>query len=78
MKKTIILLLFLITNFITWGQSVSDQTQIMQRCIDLPNLQTYLPLDANGTIPSDTLRYNWTNPILNGTINLTAYLLRSS
>jgi hypothetical protein len=49
MKKqfAMLTLMFLIVN--SFGQNLSDQAAVLQKCIDLKDIQNYLPLDADGT-----------------------------
>jgi len=51
MKKLFLLVgLFLVYSVRLVAQSQSDQALILQKCIDLPELQQSYPLDADGTI----------------------------
>ena len=63
MKKLILQLgLFLFFSTQLLAQSKSDQGLILQKCIDLPELQSYLIKDSDGTIQQ--LCINYWNPLL--------------
>lgn len=49
MKKQVALLMLMFLFFSSFGQNLSDQAAVLQKCIDLPEIQNYLPLDADGT-----------------------------
>ena len=49
MKKQVALLMFMFLFFNSFGQNLSDQATVLQKCVDLPEIQNYLPLDADGT-----------------------------
>ena len=51
--------LALITTCI-FGQSRQEQTQILQKCVDLPELQQYYPVDADGN--PNTLIIHYCHP----------------
>jgi len=48
MKKITLIILLAIANICSFGQSRQDKAQILQLCIDIPELQQYYPLDAEG------------------------------
>jgi hypothetical protein len=58
---TLIILLVLTTNCI-FAQSRQDQAQILQKCIELQELQQYYPLDAKGN--QKPLIINYWHPVL--------------
>jgi hypothetical protein len=49
MRSTFLIILATLITLCTLGQSRQDQTQILQKCIDLPEIQQYYPVDANKT-----------------------------
>ena len=49
MKKQVALLMLMFLIFNSFGQNLSDQAAVLQKCIDLKEIQNYLPLDAEGT-----------------------------
>ena len=50
MKKSITLIVLLVIGITMqlFAQSQNDQEQILKKCIDLPDLQHYYPLETNG------------------------------
>lgn len=62
MKQFLILILILITTRTSMAQSRQDQTQILQKCIGLPELQKYFPLEADGNLKPLVINY-W-HPVL--------------
>jgi len=57
MKQFLILILILITTRTVMAQSRQDQTQILQKCIELPELQKYFPLEADGNLKPLVINY---------------------
>ncbi len=57
MRKYAIAFLFLLASTFTFGQSKQDQTQILQKCIDLPELRTYYPLDQDGNLKQVYIKF---------------------
>lgn len=49
MKKFTLIILFATATICSFGQSRQDKAQILQLCIDLPELQQYYPLGSDGT-----------------------------
>lgn len=62
MKKYTLIVLFIATTIFAFGQSRQDQIQIVQKCIGLPELQKYFPLDADGNLKPLVINY-W-HPVL--------------
>ena len=58
---TSIILLFLASTC-SFGQNREDQAQILQKCIELQELQMYYPLDADGN--QKPLIINYWHPVL--------------
>lgn len=58
---TLIILLVLVSTCI-FAQNRQDQAQILQKCIELPQLQQYYPLDADGS--QKPLIINYWHPVL--------------
>jgi hypothetical protein len=48
MKKGTMIILFVTAAILTFGQSRQNKAQILQKCIDLPELQQYFPFDHAG------------------------------
>jgi len=48
MKKQVSFLMLMFLIFNSFGQNISDQAAVLQKCIDLREIQNYLPLDADG------------------------------
>lgn len=48
MKKFTFIVFFALTTICTFGQNKPDQTQILQKCIDLPAIQLCFPADNDG------------------------------
>ncbi len=70
MKKYLLIFAILLGTVCSWGQTQNDMTAILQKCIDLPELQQYLPLDNNGK--PDGLYINYWAPTLFSTdLNVT-------
>lgn len=57
MKTIALIIIITLSGICSFGQSRQDQTQILQKCIDLPNLQTYLPTDGNGIMKQIFINY---------------------
>lgn len=49
MKKFTLIILLITTSICIYGQSRQDQAQILQQCIDLPELQQYFPIGNDAT-----------------------------
>ena len=62
MRKYAVIFLFLLVSTITFGQSKQDQTQILQKCIDLPELRSYYPIDQNGNLKPVYIKFG--HPVL--------------
>jgi len=62
MKNLILIILFVLTTTCIFAQSRQDQSQILQKCIELQELQQYYPLDANGN--QKPLIINYWHPVL--------------
>ena len=50
MKKLKVIIFFVFISIWSVGQTRNDQAQILKKCIDLPELQSYLMTDAEGNI----------------------------
>jgi hypothetical protein len=48
MKKLKVVIFFVFISICAIGQTRNDQLQILKKCIDLPELQNYYPVDTNG------------------------------
>jgi hypothetical protein len=48
MRNIVLLLLFLLTFKGVFAQTPADQSQIIQKCLDLSEIQQYLPSDLQG------------------------------
>lgn len=48
MKTIVLIFVITLTGICSFGQSRQDQTQILQKCIDLPEIQNLFPTDAHG------------------------------
>jgi len=62
MKKLKVIIFFVFISICAIGQTRNDQAQILKKCIDLPELQSYLIKDSDGTIQQ--LFINYWNPLL--------------
>jgi hypothetical protein len=62
MKKYLLIFAILLGTVCSWGQNTNDMTVILQKCIDLPDLQQYIPLDNNAK--PDGLYINYWAPTL--------------
>jgi len=49
MKRYLFIFALLLGALSSWAQSASDQTGILQKCLDLPALQEYFPVNADGS-----------------------------
>ena len=49
MKRLLLLLTFVMAFSMSWGQTAGDRAAILQKTIDLADLQQYYPLNADGT-----------------------------
>lgn len=45
----VIILLLVIANFKGYSQAISDSTAVIQKCIDLPSVQTYFSKNTDGS-----------------------------
>jgi len=50
MKKLKVIIFFVFISIWSVGQTRNDQAQILKKCIDLPELQSYLMTDSEGNI----------------------------
>lgn len=62
MKKFLLIFVILLGVVCSRGQNTNDMTVVLQKCIDLPDLQQYYPLDENGK--PDELYINYWAPTL--------------
>jgi hypothetical protein len=62
MKKITLIILLVLASTFTFAQSRQDQTQILQKCIELSQLQQYYPLEADGS--QKPLIINYWHPVL--------------
>jgi hypothetical protein len=70
MKKQFTLIFLLtIASICTFGQNQQDQTQILQKCIDLPLLQQYFPKDSDGNYKAVVILQHGVSFPLNTTIS---------
>lgn len=57
MKNLYLLIFFALTVFSSYGQTKNDHAQILKECMDLPSIQPYLAVDADGNIQQITINY---------------------
>ena len=57
MKKLKVIIFFVFISICAIGQTRNDQAQILKKCIDLPELQSYLMTDAEGNIQQLSIYY---------------------
>lgn len=57
MKKLKVIIFFVFISIWAIGQTRDDQAQILKKCIDLPELQSYLLTDAEGNIQQLSIYY---------------------
>jgi hypothetical protein len=62
LKLIILLSLFVLGSISIFAQSRQDQVQILQKCIELSQLQQYYPLDSDGS--QKPLIINYWHPVL--------------
>lgn len=62
MKNFILIILFFLASTCIFAQSRQDQAQILQKCVELQELQKYYPLDADGS--QKPLIINYWHPVL--------------
>lgn len=62
MKRYLLIFAILLGAVCSRGQNTDDMTVILQKCIDLPELQQYYPLDENGK--PDEMYINYWAPTL--------------
>lgn len=49
MKKYLLIFALLLGAVSSWGQTTADQAAVLQKCIDLPELQQHYPVNTDGT-----------------------------
>lgn len=57
MRKFYMLFFFVISTMGAIGQTRDDQTRILKKCLDLPELQSYLVKDSEGNIQQLCINY---------------------
>lgn len=57
MKKLKVIIFFVFISIWSVGQTRNDQAQILKKCIDLPELQSYLMTDSDGNIQQLSIYY---------------------
>jgi len=72
MKRYLLILTMLLGAFCSQGQNQNDMTALLQKCIDLPELQSYYPLDANGK-PDEVYINFWAPTIFSTDLVVTSH-----
>jgi hypothetical protein len=62
MKNFTLIILLVLVSSCTFAQNRQDQAQILQKCIELSQLQQYYPLEADGS--QKPLIINYWHPVL--------------
>ncbi|MFN8134065.1 MAG: hypothetical protein U0Z17_02125 [Bacteroidales bacterium] len=69
MKRYYLIFIMLLGAACSWGQTQHDMTAILQKCIDLPELQPYIPIDKNGK-PDEVYINYWAPTIFSIDLNV--------
>ena len=72
MKRYLLILTILLVAVCSRGQNQNDMTALLQKCIDLPELQPYFPLDANGK-PDEVYINFWAPTIFSTDLVVTSH-----
>jgi|APMI01.1.fsa_nt_gi hypothetical protein len=72
MKRYLMIFTILLGAVCTWGQTQNDMTALLQKCIDLPGLQSYYPLDENGKLDEVYINF-WAPTIFSTDLVVTSH-----
>ena len=76
MKRYYLIFIMLLGAACSWGQTQHDMTAILQKCIDLPELQPYIPIDKNGK-PDEVYINYWAPTIFSIDLNVSKKIGRA-